>query len=413
MGFNAIHLLPIIKLGPSLSPYAAYDLFSIDQAYSETLDREQGFAVFQRFVDDCKKLKIALIIDLVFNNVGLSSLVVNEHREWIADDPLETDGIKRAGWSDGTTWHTWQDTALINYTPIQKKNRDQLWNTMIDYALAWAKPAFETRGGIRLDNLHSSNREFILAVLAEIRERCPSLFVMGELFGKEEDIFQLVREFRLDYILATPWEHKFVPELRAYIQYLHRESHPAHFFFPVNSHDSGVIAEEFGDARSTIPRLAVSALFGPGSWGITEGVEAKLKKKIPFIGEVKEEVISPDTQIVTMISQLNAMHATHEEFKQRGIQFLDEHHSAILLGLRRTSMESEKSFLVAANLDLEAGHACAANVPEPGINKWNLYHAWTNEKENRVFVSIKGNELRLTLPPASAAVIQLFQRKGP
>lgn len=353
MGFNTVHLLPITKVGKSESPYAAYDLFTVDPRYLDPEDPRDGHAQLVDFVEALKQHKLALCVDLVLNHIGVDSVFAERHPEWLAEDPHEQDGIKRAGWHGADTFHRWEDLALLEFEPFDSRAGSRLWGVMLRYARYWAKFAAETRGVLRLDNLHSSHRPFITWAMRRIRTEHPELLVLAELFTDEPTTMRLTREVGLHLILATQWEHKFVPELRRYLGYLHHTSRNVRYFFPVSSHDSGVPAQEYGDVRSTAPRLVVSALLGPGPTGIVQGVEHGVRDKIRFIGPPSKAELSPGVSFVPLITRLFELVDAHPALQTAGnLAFFDADHDAILAAARKNPETGRAEVLVCVNLDI-------------------------------------------------------------
>ena len=108
-------------------PYSAYDLFHVDPRYART--PEAADAEFASFVDDLRRRGMRLCVDLVFNHIGINSKLAIEHPEWLETNPDEEDGIQRAGWSDGTTFHKWTDLAKLNYRNPVEAERDALFES--------------------------------------------------------------------------------------------------------------------------------------------------------------------------------------------------------------------------------------------------------------------------------------------
>lgn len=351
LGYNTIHLLPVTKMGPSQSPYAASDVFQIDPAYSNAQDPDGRMDEFREFVEACKTNDIRLCVDLVMNHVAVESVIADEHPDWLAEDPTEADGIKRSGWHDGYRWHKWRDLAFLNYKGFSERTRDGLWKYMARYALTWSAFAAETGGMIRLDNFHSSSPEFMRSVLQQIRRKHPDIVIFAELFTTEEEMIHQTFAFGLNLILATTWEHKFVPQLRRYLQSIHTGIPSLRYFSPVTTHDSGTPTEEFGDVLSTIPRLVMATLMSPGPSGIVQGVEVGLQKKVQFIGKPKKLTFGRERDFSDLIRALNGLLDRMPFLNNPGnIRFVDKDHQAVLGVVRG---ESGNSLLVCANFDIQ------------------------------------------------------------
>ncbi|OVE82651.1 hypothetical protein BVY04_00390 [bacterium M21] len=360
MGFNAVHILPITTMGFSESPYAAHDLFSVDPSYHDPESKKTDLEQLREVVELAKKLGLRLFFDLVLNHVCVDSILAKRRPHWLEKDMDETDGIKRAGWSDGTRWHKWRDVGLLDYEPSCKADRDGLWEYITAYGLFWAEMAAETGGGLRLDNLHSSHPGFISHILSEIRNLFPDIIVLGEFFGDWDTMEQRVLEYGLDLLTATPWELKFAPHLRGHIKHLHESRKRFRFYFPACSHDSGGPVDEYGNVRAILPRLAISALMGPGPWGVTQGTEFAVENKINFIGRREQRTRFPKCpefmELLTWLNELVENNSTI--FLHAGnIRFLKEDHDAVITVIRLDPTTGKEAFLIAANMDPNNGYS--------------------------------------------------------
>jgi hypothetical protein len=368
LGFNTIHLLPLTRMGSSESPYAAYDLFDIDPSFVDPSNQKTPRSQLEDLVLRAEKSGLHLCFDLVFNSIGLDSTIRQSRPEWLTEDSTEVDGIKRGGWSDGKKWHRWMDLAYINYDTPCSQSRLELWKYMSDYALYWSSLAAQTGGMIRLDNLHSSHESFVRRTLGEIREAYPEIITFGELFDTERRIEDLVLDYGLNFLLATPWEHKFAPQLRSYIKYLHGKQNRLRYLFPITSHDSGSPTEEFGDVRSTVPRLAVSTLFGPGPSGIVQGVEEGVFPKIKFIGRQGLVKSFGENDFSETIKALNALVQSDHAFQVAGnLIFIDHHHEAVLAACRQDTVTRDPRYLLFANMDIHGNQHITIDLNHYGL----------------------------------------------
>ncbi len=354
LGFNAVHILPINSRDKSLSPYASVDAYAIDMEWLDPASSAKSEDQWQAFVDELTRRNMHLGVDLVVNHVGLNHSFAKQHRSWLTSDSHEEDGLKRAGWRSADAWHSWRDLLLLNYDVQPPSEQELLWQAMTDYASYWAAFAAQTNGFVRLDNLHSSHPGFMRHLMAYLRNKYPNLVIFGELFGEEQHIRRLTGEYGLQLLLATMWEHKFTPELRRYLQYLHAQSGQLNYFCPVGSHDSHSIPEEFGSIKSTFPRLAVSALLGSGPWGMDQGVEYAVHEKIPFIGPLFEHRFTEmDGKIADWIRILNRISEDEPVLHEAGnITFVDQDHGAVLAAVR-ASQANNQALLCLINLDIQ------------------------------------------------------------
>lgn len=359
LGCDTVHLLPITTMDSSESPYAAADLFSVDPRYADATIKTSANDQFQTFVDRARAHDLRLCLDLVYNHVGVGSSLATTRPDWIIPDADETDGMMRAGWSDGHNWYKWQDLVRIDFDHPFSAIRKQIWDYMFSYVRFWAKIAANTDGMVRLDNLHSSHSGFTRYALHELRREFPDLRVLGELFTHATEKTRLTWEFGLDLLLATPWEHPFVPRLRTYIAELHNHGSHIPHMVPLTSHDSGSPAEEFGTPAATCPRYALSALCGTGATGITQDTEFGIAERHDFIGIKPPTPITSNYNYVPFISAVNELLATWPVFQRIGnLRFVDNNHDAIIGGWRYDPSGEQDEFVVIANFDTYGPQQC-------------------------------------------------------
>lgn len=384
MGFNALHLLPITRMDYSESPYCAQDLFAVDPHYVDPADPRDGIGQFSAFAERAAELGIRLCMDLVLNHVGPNSELATHSPDWLQSDPSELDGYRRAGWHDGTHWHKWRDLCLINYDHPDSERRDALWDYMAAYARFWSAFAAQTGGLIRLDNLHSGHEGAVTYILDLLRHDYPDLGILAELFTDFYNMQRLVWTYRLGLLLATPWEHRFLPQLRGYIDFVHSQSPAIHFFFPINSHDSGSPAQEFGHPDSTLPRYAVTALCGCGYTGLVQGVEYGVPTKIDFIGRFPRLrfAADPEHDYRAYITRINALMAHQPQCLVGGnLRFVDHGHEALLAAIREPPPGISEYLLIIANFDIARGHRLNVRLDElvPGWRMLRLRNLLDDE----------------------------------
>jgi Glycogen debranching enzyme, glucanotransferase domain len=362
LGFNAVHLLPITSLDISESPYSAYDLFSIDKAYS---GKEGGydFADFEKFVEKAKELGIRLCFDLVFNHIGVRSKMVRMCPEWIVPDNSEKDGLKRAGCWHMNSWLKWGDLVKIYYDHPHPDIRGDIWDYMKKYTLFWSHFAQLTGGMIRLDNLHSSHEGFVASLLKELRSAYPNLVIMAEYFTDSNTMLKKAAEGQINVFLANQWEYPYANSLRNYLNYIHYIGRKVRFHIPITTHDTGAPAQLFGKAEAAVPRYAITTLMGTGQTGIVQGVEHGHPDKIDFIGRKEKYKFKENLYIAEGIRNINRVLTESPVFHQDGnLEFIDNDHGAVLGALRRLDKEMDKGYLIFANLGVNDGYHLQINL---------------------------------------------------
>lgn len=353
MGFNTIHMLPITAMDTSESPYSARDLFDIDNSYLLKRSERDSLSQLEEFIEEAKVHGIRLCFDIVLNHVGINSTMAQRAPDWIVPDPDQKDGFQRARYWSNDRWQFWNDLILINYEHPSEAIRAEIWSYMIDYTLFWANYANETEGFIRFDNLHSSDPDFVKALTSALHAQYPNVGILAEYFTDETTLLHTGPRWKLNLNLATPWDYKFVPQLREYLKYIHRVSRHIRYFMPVTSHDSGSPAQEFGSVESVIPRYVAAALLGTGATGIIQGVEYGALEKIEFIGRKPRMQFPAEAKFARFISQVNSILAEYPAFRHGdNCLFLDDGHEAIIAAFRQDTGTQAKGFLVVCNFDI-------------------------------------------------------------
>lgn len=352
MGFNAVHLLPVTTLDSSESPYSARDLFSIDTCYLEKEGGIDGLEQLEEYIDEAKKHGISLCFDIVLNHVGSNSQIAKKAPDWIIPDQNKPDGFLRAGYWSEHGWLEWDDLILINFEHPSEVVRKDIWDYMTEYTLFWAKYANETGGFVRFDNLHSSDPKFVQYLADSLHKEYPEVAILGEFFTDETNLLQKSAQWGLNLNLATPWNYRFVPQLRDYLNYLHRSTKHLRYFMPVTTHDSGTPNEEFGSVESTVPRYVAAALLGTGATGITMGVEYGIKEKIQFIGIQSKVKFPENIRFAEFILRVNTILKDFSAFRcGDNCFFVDKGHAAIIAAFRYDVDSKCSGFLVLCNFD--------------------------------------------------------------
>ena len=410
MGFDTVHLLPLTTLDTSHSPYSAKDLFSVDPSYLTRGPRGgaptgDGLEELSRFVDTAKSLGIRLCFDLVLNHVGVDSNIARRAPEWIMPDQSAADGLRRARYWCDKGWLPWNDLVMIDYEHPSQRIREDIWDYMTEYALFWAHYANETKGFVRFDNLHSSDKGFVDSVSAALRSTYPDVGIIAEYFTDARTLLSTIPQWNLNLILATPWDSRFVPQLREYLKYMHSVSEHVRFFMPITSHDSGTPAQEFGGVESTIPRYVAAALLGTGATGITQGVEFGVKEKINFIGPQPRLNVTGEPMFGSFLRRVNEVLVNEPIFRTgENCYFVDNWNEAIIAAFRKGKRSGEVGCLVACNFDIGHPHDLEMDLSPflpSGQTEFECLDLMTDQR-----VTLTGPKVKLTLAPCGVQVLK-------
>lgn len=404
MGFNTVHLLPLTTLDTSRSPYSAHDLFSVEPNYLAGDSALDGLSQLEAFVDTARRLEMRLCFDLVLNHVGVDSRIARTAPEWIMPDETSPDGMSRAHFWCEHGKMPWNDLVLIDYEHPSQRIRADIWDYMTEYALFWANYADQTHGFVRFDNLHGSDKAFVDHVSEALRSVFPNLAIIAEYFTDAATVLTTVPKWNLNLLLATPWDSRFVPQLREYLRYLHSMSEHVRYFMPITSHDSGSPAQEFGSVESTVPRYIAAALLGTGATGITQGVEWGLKEKIQFIGTQPRLCPTGEPRYAEFLRRVNDILCSESVFHYgENCHFLDGGHEAIIAVFRKDTRPGQTGCLVACNFDISKEQSLeldlSAFLEQSAIPR-------PVDLLTRQTFKLDGPQATLTLPPCGAVVLK-------
>jgi hypothetical protein len=407
MGFNAVHLLPITALDTSQSPYAASDLFQIDKSYLNEGSDKDGLSLLEEYIQEARSLNIRLCFDIVLNHIGVNSKMVKLAPDWIVPDQNQPDGFRRAGYWSEHGWQPWNDLVLINFEHPSELIRSEIWAYMTDYALFWAKYANDTGGFVRFDNLHSSDPDFVQSLTTTIHSTFPEVGLLAEFFTDETTLLHTGTQWGLNLNLATPWNYKFVPQLREYLIYIHRVSRHIRYFMPVTTHDSGTPAQEFGSIDSTVPRYVAATLLGTGATGITQGVEYGLNEKIHFIGRQSKMLFDSEMRFENFIYHINTILVDYPAFRCGGnLSFVDNGHQAVIAAFRRDAGTQLFGFLVVCNFDTHLSQQIGIDLSSFIGNEGPFTCTDLLSGERQVFPM---SQLELMLSPCTAKVLKFYR----
>ncbi|MCG8698311.1 MAG: hypothetical protein MI922_09675, partial [Bacteroidales bacterium] len=239
-------------------------------------------------------------------------------------------------------------------------------------------------------------------------EKYQNIGIIAEFFADEQTMLNTGPRWCLNLNLATPWDYKFVPQLREYLKYIHRVSLQIRYYMPITSHDSGTPTQEFGSADSTIPRYVASALMGTGATGIIQGVEWGEEKKIDFIGHRPK--IDPPVEPVyeTFLTKVNTILERNPAFRRGGnCKFVDHGHDAIIAAFRKSYSNNILGYLVACNFDIGSEQHVHVDLhkyicTDDGVRYVELLSDKTGVYDNL--------HIDISLPPNSAKVIMLVPK---
>ncbi len=359
LGFNAVHILPFTAMGPSQSPYAAADLFKLDPGY------RGDEADFELFAQKAADNGIRICFDIVLNHLSDQNELTRTNGHWFISDKERADGLKRAGCWHMNSWISWEDLVLINYDHPAEKIKHDIYEYMLSYVLFWVKKVEKCGAVIRLDNLHSSNMEFIKWFIHRLRKFSPGIIILSEFFGSDEDLIKGVSSLGLNLLTANTWEQPFAPRLQQYFQFIHDSRDTLRYMIQPTSHDTGAAAQLFGTALSSIPRYFCCALMGTGQSGAVQGFENGYPRKVEFIGYQGKVDLSGELDLTDFIKSVNSILSAEPLLRKGGnIKFIETGNDSLII-CERTDSKTGRKILLAANFNTNSPQSFSAgHIPE-------------------------------------------------
>lgn len=389
LGFNAVHLLPITKMGKSKSPYSAKSLTQIDPAFGIPGDERSLYEQFEAFISKARALDILVCLDFVLNHVAIDSEFFEKRSDWLIPDASADKGFRHAGcWHEGK-WMEWEDLFLINYQTEDRATREELWKYMTEVAMFWTQYA----DMVRFDNLHSSDQSFIAHALIAMRKVKPDLIVFAEYFDNHFELEKIIIELGLNLVLATPWGSKFLPELSDYLRYLNHYHPQISFFNMPVSHDSGSVLQEFAHAEYAKLRYFISLFAASPYSGMVQGYEYVLDQKLEFINvNMPVDFKKSPRNISDFIRHCHGLMDQHPVLSAKGLKLIN---TDSVLAVIKTDLEHHA--LILLNMNIHQNAMIPVELPEIYINAKEIFGTTIKRK-------LKGGLNEISLVPGEMAV---------
>lgn len=165
LGITIIWILPhypigeVNRKGNLGSPYSIKDYTDINPDIG-------NLNSFKKLIKEVHKLKLKLIIDIVFNHTSLDSILLNEHPDWFLTNRGEIIGKVQ----------NWSDVVDLDFT------NTSLWDYLIDVLIFWTKLGVD---GFRCDVASVVPIEFWIKAREKVEEIRKGLLWLGESVDKE------------------------------------------------------------------------------------------------------------------------------------------------------------------------------------------------------------------------------------
>jgi hypothetical protein len=154
--------------------YAIRDHFSLDHRFKEHPDttKQEDFAQLKKFTDECKKVGLRPMMDMVTNHVALDHPWTEEHKELFVLDPHGRPACPQ----ESPESDPWQDVAQLNYAdPQSRVQLITLWRGYIDFWVG--QIGFQ---GVRCDVAKMVPPAVWREIISYAKEKYPNVIFIAE-----------------------------------------------------------------------------------------------------------------------------------------------------------------------------------------------------------------------------------------
>jgi hypothetical protein len=269
MGFNSVFINPFNEAGFSGSLYAVKNYYTYNKNFF--LKGKSEEEQIKDFIEECKKRKLEVVMDLVINHTAKDCILTGEHKNWyILNEKDEL--VSPGAWQDGN-WVTWGDLASLNIE--SSPDRENLWEYLYEVVLHYAKLGIT---GFRCDAAYQVISEFWVYLISKIKKEFSNIYFLAETLGCTPIHIQSLSTCGFDYIFNSSKWWNFEEEWCLEQYDLTRNIAPS-VSFP-ESHDTERLMKEVkGNKAHFLQRLYFSAVFSKG-FMITSGFEYGFQKRL-------------------------------------------------------------------------------------------------------------------------------------
>ena len=199
MGFNWLFLNPVTQPGFSGSLYSVREY---DRIYSKFLPEgasEKGFDELRTFIDDCHKLGLKVMMDLVINHTAIDSPLTKKHPEWYKRDnkgtilnPFAVDP------EDSRKKTVWGDLAEIDNE--DSPDREELWEFWKQLVSDSLEVGFD---GFRCDAAYKVPAKLWKTLVTTAHQQKPGSLFFAETLGCRIDEVTALQETGLNYLFNS------------------------------------------------------------------------------------------------------------------------------------------------------------------------------------------------------------------
>lgn len=276
LGFNAIYLCPIFKSN-SNHRYHTYDYFAIDPILGTEED-------FDSLVKACRKKKIRLILDGVFNHCSRGFFEFNSLLEQGQESPyidwFVVDSFPICAYDAKPNYRCWWNLPAL---PKFNTNNPEVREMLFSVAEYWSKKGID---GWRLDVPNEINDDsFWQEFRARVKKINPEAYIVGEIWDPPS---RWLQGDQFDGVMNYPLRRQLLDFLlkdsnkdnHAFCNLLNESFLSNSFGVPMNlmgSHDTRRLVSQEGINKNSLELLWTLLFFLPGCISVYYGDEIALE----------------------------------------------------------------------------------------------------------------------------------------
>lgn len=295
MNFNSIFINPFHETGFSGSLYSVKDYYKLNSLFLKEGSDPADFTPLKKFIKNCKKNNIHLIMDLVINHTAVDSVLTETHPQWFIYD--ESGKLKNPFAIDpGNPGNVtvWGDLVIIDN---QNQEVWDYWNNLVAF---YQELGIE---GFRCDAAYQVPAPLWEMLISSAKKRNGNACFYAETLGCQINQIEALANAGFDYLFnSSKWWNFDQPW--ALDQHSGNKRIAPSIAFP-ESHDTERLASLPPQTKNVQKqRYAFAALFSEGVM-IPMGYEYGAKKRMDVVNGTPDDVDEPQYDISLWIKQIN------------------------------------------------------------------------------------------------------------
>ena len=309
MDFNVIYLNPFQTTGSSNNLYSIKQYDNWDKFCLEGLSYSYGLKEIRTFLEECHKLGLKVIIDLVINHTAFEGEVFDNHPEWYKKD--NNGNIERASYMTINGIAYWNDCAKLDYSDPG----NGLWAYIEEVCKFYLNMGFD---GFRCHVAANIPDYFWKYLVTNLRKEYSYVLFVGEAFLVSMERIKGLHKAGFDYVFNSSrwWDGKeswFIWQNNYFY-----ENGIKTIAFPDNHSTQRVLSELNGNVDLMIQRLFLASILSSG-FEITSGFEYGFINSCDVIHTRSKDLETTNLDFRRLIKFLNNFRNSYEVLHKEGL----------------------------------------------------------------------------------------------